>query len=420
MDSMTRAPISISATAELAEEFDRVKKPFLASAINTLEVPKGVEEAFPVYGLATKYLRRLTLPLKYRRAAWAWLRPQRPPLTLDGIPLLRRDLKLDHIPMADFVASVSEACRQTERDFAALGMWCEHRIALLGLSHPKNDAISNTQEERLLADRLHGDLQKSLCNLHAVPNEGAKQMRITTETALTAAARATARLLVAERIPPGKHISVSANLMVPLDRGTYDDRNEKLPHKNHEATKQLFHGVPAEKELVIVAETREANYRGFSVPVAASIPGAPMAMLTLSPTAVFKSDIPKCKKYGDNFEKNWSDYISGSLQESFFVSFPVMLPRSDDLTNSLACKGVINVNIAPPEDLTFHRATCAEWLAVAAERVHPFAQIAYYATIHQARAERHWYFQQLDNWQDTALQLPSPKRDQHDPGLKED
>ena len=370
--------ISTYDTTALEREFKTIKEPKTKLIQVVDRVITGAPEAIGDK-IKLGFIKRIVTPLfdehKLRAAAWGWTRPT-PFLGIDRVDGLRARLGLAHLSKLEFCERVIEACQTLRDEHQDLSRHIDSRIVDLEfvarsvstLEDPFANEFDQYQRQ-LLDAALDGDADAS---------------EDVSSLALAAAAAVVRSVLDEKKATRSFH----ANLMVRAAhvtdlRNIANDLRQFAALPGFQQAARLWAGIDESPHgvLVVVAETEGSQYRGFWMPDlrinGLALPGAPRALGTSEPQALFVDDLPPFPldpEIGERWKKYLKGERAGQFEGCMFVSIPVFR-RTDNL--NLIASAVINVNLIGVEP--WLRAYSKHWLAFAATRANAWASTAVHA-----------------------------------------
>lgn len=379
---------------EIQELFGRkIRRPWLGRLIPELEeLPESVAGVNLGVSWWAKVYRRATRWLRYRAAAYEWLKPEGPSHHgapgLAGIPDIKALVRIDHYTDSAFAEGVKRRALKIRDKHPELRPWIDCRLALLeGVTNPFTRLGPDFRE---LEVTLRSQERLAYALLHQGRLEAAEQAAHDLSTkALGAVAAICAKVLGP---PTARKPRLHANLMLPIPkRGPLTGADVGLKTrlqpawgKNVAAADELWKDVAPEgtKCLQVISETNPVQHGGFWIPVLKGdnegpMPGAATAYLRMHGSAVFTRDLPPLAGFPGWLEQKWHLHLRQRFDYEAFVSLPLTMPSAA----GLAVAAVVNVNVDFKETAPWLRAYHDDWLDVAEEQVADFAEIAYHAAI---------------------------------------
>jgi hypothetical protein len=339
---------------------------------------------------------KIPLPLKAIRpfvgsfllgaAARRFLRPSLRQLTRQDVGRIRQAVGRADLSDRVFAEKLRDRCVELEESHPPLSRWIRRQIALLDIFiAPPPEMTSDTVRAAI---GLRQGLFQATAVLPVSPTAALNLAEQIIHDALRAAALATCSVF-------GGECQVSANLMIPIKAdghlGPYPSHSSAAA--SHARVEGLWRSMKVDRRLLVVGETKGAGHQGFWVPIASSsdgdeLPGAPYAYRRMSPNAVFKDDLPPFVGFSEEIGEKWRQYMKEHFSERLFISIPLLVPDSARSGTGSMVAAVLNVNASPGMGDAWYRAYHEEWLNLAQGRVAQFAEIALYAFLIKANAER--------------------------------
>lgn len=393
----TDSPISTFAEETLCDYFiNSVKKPRWRPWFSKVEKTAdsvGEQLIAANIGPFKNAFRDWTSEGRYNFARWLWLEPQNPCWELDDISRLKIKAGLDHIEDTVFLKELQRQCRDYIRIHPQLRLWIEKRNALLEF---KTELIPDIRDE---LNRNALKLRRAQFEAAGFLNSGQNDLALEaansiSENALLYALEGVVNILGKNR---GVECPANANLMVPWNMNGAASPEffpNETARKNNEKALRLWRHLPnPNKCLISIAETKDANYLGFWVPLDSggiqnNLPGAPTSFFQKKPTAVFKDDLPPLSGFPQLLKEEWGTYMRNDFQQQMFVSIPFLVPQTHAGMGSVVA-AVLNVNVSPPEDDRWRRAYHREWLDEVRRNIEQFLEAAFMSNGIRFSAENH-------------------------------
>jgi hypothetical protein len=338
----------------------------------------GIKVSIP----GARLLRGVTKAGRYKRAAWQWLNPRTPVLTLKDIPTLMQRSGLGHVSEGDFLKNLLAQCDDVQKNHPPLGRWIARRRSLITF---RTEPPAPFPDKLVDTETSLGRVQNVAIMYATAGKLTAEQADTLSESALLAAAQAAQHILSSTN----RRCRFSANLMVPLtltpSRRTSGFGITALANQNHRKATEVWGQLPEDvtKCLAIVSETTDGGHMGFWIPLWKTLagyfmPGAANAYHTTYGQTVFKDDLPDLVDLGfkQDLRERWKNYLVQHLRERMFVSVPLRMPSS--YGSEHATVAVLNINSDPDQDDGWIRGYHREWLESVERVTKRFTEIAYY------------------------------------------
>ncbi len=315
-------------------------------------------------GFVKRAYRRGTAGIRFRTAAWKFLRPQEP--HWDDLKALAKSVGADHMNLPAFCGRLRDECNEIVREHSDLKRWVCRRLALLDavvvsrkLDRSRRDevfALRNALSdctELLVTDPAEATyLSENLCQAAIL---GAGNAVV---DAIAEVAGLNANLMFS--VPCGYRVSGSAERLANQDRA--DRLWQNVGDHTH--------------RLVVLAESTGASHVGFWVPVIPSGPGVrlPGATEAIAGNAslVLKEDLPPLRGFSHQMESDWEAYMQREFNHDLFLSLPVRVPGRSTPVAVLN----VNVNVRQETKRHWYRAYGAYWTRQAEEYAWEFLDLA--------------------------------------------
>jgi hypothetical protein len=383
----------------LQQEFAALPVPQRALLVRTLRGGLKIVKLAPLVGKwvdldrVDRALGGVAKAKAVERAAYEWLKPEST-RTRDTLADLQSEVGLQKLKPGAFADELRHACESFRKAAPRLTRHIDKRLAELTVLKADTAAYHIPQLEIYQRKTLDAGMRAAARDATGPANAMKALQEI-----LPAIATKCREVLDPDHDKPGQPVFTNTNFMaivdlagtvgvpdIPSTLGAYREypaaaRAAKLWKDLDRTTKRVF---------VVITDTDNDRHRGFWIPDVmdnnCTIPGAPTAMSTRRPHAVFADDLPTlgiidAPTTTDNWHSYMRDRTENGFRDDMFISLPIFARASQEGDHKPA--GVVNVNCGAGS--YWPRAYSSEWLRIAATAAAPLLSLAWHAfAIHHA------------------------------------